>query len=305
MLASACVGNSGDDGGETSLDDASFVSSDGVLLDANLDRVSELALPDEAVVGSVSADGDVVFSSSIGATKSQDCCGPNMESLFVVDVDGDEPEPLFPGEIGISDREPDWAPSGEEVVFARWTAPVYTDDGGVDGREDVVEGLYVFSWEDAAFRLLVEGRFTRVEWSPDGRLIAATESRMEPGSATPYVLRVFNAETGGSLTSVDVNGFRFGWAPSSDRVVVLVDAGDFRLAVGLYDIEQQKMTVVPETETLETGVWAWGPDGPIIELNRAQGSLLARVDPDGLTVTGLRRCPDSGRCHRPAESLPD
>ncbi len=296
---SACSGGDGD----TALDGASFISSGGVLLDADLDPVRELTLPDEASVSSVSIDGEVLFSSSIGATESQDCCGPNMDSLFVVDADDDEWEPLFAGEIGISDREPDWAPSGEQVVFVRWTAPVYADDGSLRGRDDVVEGLYVFTLDGDTPRLLATGRFTAVEWSPDGQLIAATEHQVEPDGTAPYVLRVFDAESGAPLTSVDVNGFRLGWAPSSDRVVVTVAAGHSGLAVGLYDIGERRMAVVPGTDTLGTGVWVWGPDGPIIELNRSQGSLLARVDPDTMVVTGLRRCPDSGMCDRPVEAL--
>lgn len=293
-FAAACTTgtHSSDGGGEAG---ATYVAAGGVLLDDRLRQVGEVPWPEGTDDIAVRDDGQVLFSSDMEATEAWDCCGSDRWSLYV-SVDGEAPRELVPGRVGVADVSPDWSPDGESAVFIRQRAPLYVD-GEVTEDESVQEGVHVRHLETGETRLLAEGIYRKVDWSPDGSLIAALERDAR-------TLQLLDAETGDLRASVAVDGDGFAWSPAGDVVAVEVAEGD-RIAVGFYDVEGSALQVVPGTATQETFVHAWGPDGPVVELNRTHpDSVLAVVDPDALRVRALRRCGGTDECLRPLTVLP-
>lgn len=265
---------------EDDLDDVAappaYAAADGTLLDERLQQVGRIELLEGDVLHSVAHDGRLALSSAREATEFSDCCGYNKVVVYVAESDGADARRLLDGE---NDSSPDWSPDGDALAFRR------TKLFGAS-----TPGIYIFDMQAETARLLVEQPaetlFHRVEWSPDGRLIAVSTYDYTDEATSILLVDAATGVLAARIGSVYLPGFA--WSPDGSRLAYSrktvspenpaeTNFGD----VAVVDVATAQVGAVPRTATKSSQPMIWSASGLLMHINRGGGRYVAArsVDP--------------------------
>jgi Tol biopolymer transport system component len=204
----------------------------------------------------------------------QDCPRPHEDcaQIVVADADGRNARAItLPGHNSL---QPDWAPDGTRLVFARWQDDANPFANSTD--------IYVVNSDGTGLRLLTHGPGDDASpaWSPDGTRIAFTSTR--GGSYDVFVMRSDGSDLR-RLTRTGKPEYAPAWSPDGERIAF--QDGDGRLVV--VDADGTDLRTVTRSFAGD-GQPAWSPDGKRIAFLRRgiSGDALYVVRDDG---SDLRR----------------
>jgi Tol biopolymer transport system component len=204
-----------------------------------------------------------------------DCLGANalvafttnaadLLAVLVVNPDGSGLRNLTPP--GTFESNPIWSPDGRKLLVLG-DGDLYVMDADGSGRERLVDGQEI----------------SEHRWSPDGRMIAFVDLRIDGGDAVDD-LWVMQAD-GSGMSRLVKGAFNFSWSPDGRIVYTSVaDFADVHLRVvntdGSGDVRLTSQAAFQP---------AWSPDGGRIAFVTLEDHDVVLVDPDGaneLNLTG-------------------
>lgn len=154
--------------------------------------------------------------------------------------------------------------------------------GALGGRT----GIIVADADGGARRLVVEGRYQQVAWSPDGRRFAATSATGETPVATRVELFDAGAVDGPPVAPLQRADFGrvygLSWSPDSRHVAVTgVPAGDRARELVTWTVDET--AVIEHSLGRNTDFRGWSPDGHLVlaVATERDNSSLWLAGPDG------------------------
>jgi Tol biopolymer transport system component len=253
--------------------------------------------PGQDVAPSWSSDGSQIYFSSSGRD------GGLVPSLYAMDPDGSNVRLLLahpPGGLHT------WSPDGERIAFAFDTP----SDGTINDGSPELE-LYVVQADGSNATRLVDfpgvcdlvssygsecARITSIAWSPDGRQLAFSTSRMGRFPTFNRYLWMINDDGTGWRRLTAGADFEPSWSPDGRRVVYASGGSDASVPafsdILILDLASNQTVGIVYGEILENLTPSWSPDGGTIVFSRrpaGQDRKIFAVSTDG---SGLRLLAD-------------
>jgi len=230
-----------------------------------------------------SPNGRRIAFASNRAHPEQACEGLNSAcdyDIYVMSADGSNVRRLTrdPG----SDREPQWSPDGQRIVFASSRA-----QPPLGGPHDA--DLYAMDADGRGqTRITADpGVDTQPAWSPDGSAIVFLRSDCEFSCGVPHLFRVSPGGSGlAQLTAESARDRKPDWAPDGSKIVFQRE--DFSTAFWTMSPDGSSQTRIPGLH-LDP---AWSPDGTKIAFGYPG---IGHMNPDGgfaRTITPYGEKPD-------------
>jgi nickel/cobalt exporter len=225
-------------------------------------------------------------SSLIYATDS----GENITQLWQWDPDLDQLELLLECQNAYC-SDITWSPDSRGILYGRLDFDLAVNPANVQS----IWWLDLTTRETAP---LFQDPLTpgfNPRWSPDGK-------RLSYSSINPLEIRIYEMESGESLSLPTQLGYPGAWSPDGEKLLILdidQERGSFVNKIYSYDLENEWLTALAIDPGYDDSFPVWSPDGEWIALvrrewsdeNPGQGNQVWIMRPDG---SDLRQLTDAG-----------